>query len=352
MRLKKFHCTTIREGIDEIKHKYGPDVFIVDVKNNGTGFSDKKCEITIAMDEKQELKEDEMGPLRRRVEETWDTFLTSLKQKVDSLESGFLVERIKGYPLSLRVFIDKMVANGLDRTLAISIVSELYWEIGKLAEDGFKANFFLKHVLNKRIGVIELQDTDEHICIVGPTGSGKTEVVKKLATKLKEGGADISIVAYDPIRKGTYDELISFSKDEKIPLSFTINDQELPFMIEGNGNRRKIIDLPGHIEIQKTVLKRFKDIKKLLVFQSSTRYESIKTYCQIFGDLNPAGLIFTKLDEEERLGHIVCNIIQLNYPVCLFTSGINLDDVVFPNEDVLFRMLLERNPWRKRELLQ
>jgi len=352
MRIKKFHCNTIREGIDEIKLKYGHDVFIVDVKNNGSGFSDKKCEITIAMEDNPELRDDEMGPVRKRIEETWDAFLTSLRHQVNALESGLLVDRMKGYPLPLRVFLDKMVANGLDRTLAISIISEMYWEIGKLAEDSFKANVFLKHILSKRIGTVDLEEMDDHICIVGPTGSGKTEVVKKLAAKLKEGGVDVSIVAYDPIRKGTYDELMSFSKDEKIPLSFTINDHDLPFMIEGNGAKRKIIDLTGHSEIQKAILKRFTDVKKILVFQASTRYESIKTYCHTLGDVKPSGLIVTKLDEEEELGHVVCNIIRLNYPVCMFTSGLGLEDVLFANEDVLFRMLLEKNPWKKRELLQ
>ncbi len=46
--------------------------------------------------------------------------------------------------------------------------------------------------------------------MLGPTGAGKTQTTKKLAKILASRDKAVSIVAYDPFTKGSYDDLMSF----------------------------------------------------------------------------------------------------------------------------------------------
>ena len=47
-----------------------------------------------------------------------------------------------------------------------------------------------------------------------------------------------------------------------------------------------------------------------------------------FQHCNIAGLVFSKLDEEERLGNFCHSVLTLNEPVCYMTKGIKFNDIL------------------------
>jgi flagellar biosynthesis GTPase FlhF len=241
-----------------------------------------------------------------------------------------------------------MVQNGFDPKLAFTALSEVYGETGKLAEDSGKASYFLKRVLAKKIKVSAIDGSSEPILMLGPSGAGKTETTKKLAKRLLDTGVPVSIIAYEPQRRERYNELMMFSEHTGIPFYFTVNDEDLPFIVERE-TRKKIIDVTGNELLQKKAMDRLKGCKKLLHFPSWIRSEKMKDYCGQFNGNDVTGVIFTKLDEEKSLGHVITHLMALEKPVYFLTTGMGIQDIVIPDQETFYSLVLEENAWRHEE---
>ncbi|MCX5813500.1 MAG: DUF87 domain-containing protein [Proteobacteria bacterium] len=352
MKIKTYIFEDIKEGIERIKEEYGADTIILDIKNNSKS-SRKSCEISIGLDDDPEFEEDNTGALRKKTEEIWSQTTKFLSEKITGLELEIVRDRVKQYPLPLKVFFEKMRKNGFDIQLAVSMISEIYGEIGVLANDNAKANFFFRNAIAKRIKIYDIVNSNEHILMLGPTGAGKTQTAKKLSKLLSNMKQDVSVLVYDPARKGCWDEHIIFSESNGIPFSFASSEEDL-FLKIAKDRTRKIIDISGYIDLQKRVVTRLKDVKKIILLPAGARDEKIRNYCNRFSDSNIAGLIFTKLDEEETLGHICHNLIFLEQPVCCLTTGMGIGDVLTPNHETFYKILLEGNIWKtgEKRLLQ
>ncbi len=352
MKVKTYIFEDIKEGIERIKEEYGSDTIILDIKNSSKN-SRKSCEISIGLDDDPELEEDSTGALRKKTEEIWSHTTKLLSEKIIGLELEIVRDRVKQYPLPLKVFFEKMMKNGFDIHLAVSMISEIYGEIGVLANDIAKANFFFRNAIAKRIKICDITNSNEHVLMLGPTGAGKTQTAKKFSKLLSSIGKEVSILAYDPGRKGCWDEHIIFSESNGIPFSFAVNEEDL-FQKIAKDRTRKIIDISGSIDLQKRVTARLKDIKKIILLPAGARDEKIKNYCNRFNDPNIAGIVFTKLDEEETLGHICHNLIFLEQPVCFLTTGMDIGDLLTPNHETFYKILLEGNIWKtgEKRLLQ
>jgi flagellar biosynthesis protein FlhF len=264
------------------------------------------------------------------------------------MESDTMKYRVEAFPPTLRAFYEKMTKNGLDSKLAFTVISEVYADTGKFAEDLGKVSYFLKRVLAKKIKVNAIDGSSEPILMLGPSGAGKTETTKKLAKRFMDAGVPVSIIAYEPQRRERYNELMMFSEHTGVPFYFTVNDEDLPFIVERE-TRKKIIDVTGNELLQKKAMERLKGSKKMLLFPSWIRSEKIRDYCGQFNGNDVAGLIFTKLDEEKSLGHVMAQMVALEKPVYFLTTGMGIQDIVVPDQETFYTLVLEENIWRREE---
>jgi flagellar biosynthesis GTPase FlhF len=347
MRVKTYVFDDVKKGIDRLKEEFGPDTIIIDIKENGKDSLRKNCEISVAIKDGAPPEDDPQG-FRKRTEMVWDHATKLVMGKIAGLESEIIGGRIKSYPLPLRILFDKMTRNGIGAQLALSIVSEVYEGIGDLAEDSGKANFFLKEAVARRVKPEDLCASKESILIMGPSGAGKTQTTKKLAKVLSTEDRSLSIVAYDPLRRGGSDDLMSFAERCGMPFSFTTNEDNLCYTVEKD-ERRKIIDLAGSMLSQKRIAERLKDARKILLLPAGARDEKIRSCSEQFSGTNVAGIIFTKLDEEATIGHICQNLIALKQSICGLTVGMDADDFVMPGHETFYKILLEGNIWKAKE---
>lgn len=339
MKVKTYIFANMKDGIEQIKEEYGPDAIILDMKQFPEGSGKKGCEISVAANEVNGSREDEGDMLRKKTEEAWSSVLTRLNEKLANMESEFIVERVKTYPLPLRILFDRMSKSGFDVRSAFSIISEVYGEIGTLAENSSQATFFLRAVFEKKIKTLDIRDTGDPVLLVGPSGVGKTQTAKKLARLLAVKNAPVSILAYDPVKKGAYDELLSYSEKTGIPFAFATDVDDLVYFA-GKDNRKKIIDIAGNLAVQKEICAKLNGVRKLVVLPAGARDDKIPYYCGHFKEAVVSGLIFTKVDEEERLGHVSHNLMKADYPVCFITFGPGVEDIIVPDDNVFFRMML------------
>ena len=346
MKVKRLFFESVKDGIKRIKSEFGPDAIIIDIKENMDG-ARKGYEILIAIDEESVPQEAQSGEVMKRIDEITSTIKT-LHERMMSMETDTLKYRVEAFPATLRAIYDRMVENGVDSKLAFSMVAEVYGETGKLAEDAGKAGYFLKRILAKKIRVSTVDNSKEPILVLGPSGAGKTETSKKLAKKLADSGVPVSIIAYEPQKRERYNEFMLFSEQTGIPFYFTVNDEDLPFIVERE-SRKKIIDVTGNERLQRKAVERLKGCAKLVLFPAWTRPEKVRDFCSQFNGTDVAGLVFTKLDEERSLGHVCAHLLSLEKPVYFLTTGMGIGDIIVPDQETFYTLALEENAWRREE---
>ena len=191
------------------------------------------------------------------------------------------------------MLFDKIVKGGFNTHLALELVSEVYTEIGQLTENSTKTIFFLKNAMAKRMKTYSLMDSQEPFVVLGPTGAGKTETVKKLSKMASEKGMPVSILAFDPVKKSSYDELLAFSESTGVPFQFSTNLEDLIAKIKQTRGKL-FIDLTGQIDIQKKVIDKLGEFKKIIVLPAGARDDKIEQYIKTFQHCNIAGTCLFK----------------------------------------------------------
>jgi len=348
MKIKTYVFDDLKKGIDILKREYGPDTIIIDMKESIHGGSSKMCEISIAIEDPSRPDDDEPKIGRKKAEAIWDSITNQVFEKIGLLESEIITDRLKSYPVALRFLYDKMVKNGFYPRLALSLISEIYIEIGEFSHETSKASFFLKDIIGKKIKINDINGFG-HILILGPLGAGKTQTAKKLAVMLSALGKPVSLISYSPTGDKSKNEIWETSEKRGVRFFYTDSIEKIYSFMEKD-ERQKIIDIPGILDFQRDVFKRLRDVSRIMVFSAGSRDEKIKNYLDLFGDRGIGGVIFTKLDEEYTLGHILSNLILLEQKICCFTTGTDISDIIMPEKEIFYKILLEGNRWRRGEV--
>ncbi len=160
MKVKTYTFDDIRKGMDVIKEQFGPDTIIMDIKqnsHNGNGWTKKGCEISIAVEnDPAATVETDLGEIRKKTEAIWSDAARYLTERLVSIETDMLLDRLKAYPMPLKILHDRLVRAGLDRHVTMSLLSEVFAEIGSIAENSTKALFFTKAKLGKHISLCDI----------------------------------------------------------------------------------------------------------------------------------------------------------------------------------------------------
>lgn len=268
--------------------------------------------------------------------ETSNSALSELKDELNELRnvlqfqvSGLLKqEQNRSHPLHAYL-ASRLEAMGISEEIAQEVVSYAPEDA-----DERQAWLFLLKLLANKVKTTGNAILNEQgvVALVGPTGTGKTTTVAKLAARYaqKYGADQIALVTIDSYRIAAYEQLATYGKIIGCTVKKAQNANELSdVLLQLRSKRLVIIDTAGFGQRDIRLIKQLDtlnqhscaNIKKYLVMQANAQYKVLEHTINAYNQISLHGCIFTKLDECYSLGEAISVAIEHKLPVSYLTDG-------------------------------
>lgn len=221
-----------------------------------------------------------------------------------------------------------------------------------------RKNFYLDAAIQFIFSHLKISDpfvneynTQKIICLVGPTGVGKTTTIAKMAAQLKRKEAKkIEMISLDSFRIAAANQLRTYANILEIPFSELSSHEEIAHAIAKENAADVIfidtagrnVRLPEQIESLKKIAQLPFPVEFHLVLSSSMKQRDIDETTRAFKFLSLSSVIFTKLDESWAFGEILNTSLQNKVPLSYFTTGQNVpDDIEWASKERVVERLLK-----------
>ncbi|NLW31769.1 MAG: flagellar biosynthesis protein FlhF [Fibrobacter sp.] len=173
------------------------------------------------------------------------------------------------------------------------------------------------------------------VAFVGPTGSGKTTTLAKLAAHCcLNKNKNVSIITADTYRIAAIEQIRMFAEIVKVGLQVVFSPDEIPAALDACRNDDIVfIDTAGrsqknneHMEELKDLLVQLGADETHLVLSATTKDSDLADVIKRYRAINVNRLIFTKLDETVKIGNIFNTVSEADIPVSYFTFGQSVPD--------------------------
>jgi len=175
------------------------------------------------------------------------------------------------------------------------------------------------------------------ICLIGPTGVGKTTTIAKLAAAFKlRQKQKVGLITIDTYRIAAVDQLRTYANIIGVPLKVVLTPQELAaamndmadcdtILVDTAGrspsDSLKLNELGGFVEAGK-----FTEVH--LVLSSTTTQAAMEAALTQFGRVRVDHIIFTKLDEAVSFGVLLNVARKASKALSYITTGQDVPDHV------------------------
>ncbi|MFP4013674.1 MAG: flagellar biosynthesis protein FlhF [Chitinispirillaceae bacterium] len=173
------------------------------------------------------------------------------------------------------------------------------------------------------------------VAFVGPTGSGKTTTLAKLAAHCcLNKSKKISIITADTYRIAAIEQIRMFADIVKVGLQVVFSPEEIPAALANCRESDVVfVDTAGrsqrnaeHMEELKTLVGVLKPDETHLVLSATTKDSDLQEMIRLYKTIKVNRLLFTKLDETTQLGSIFNVVSNVRLPVSYFTFGQSVPD--------------------------
>ena len=186
------------------------------------------------------------------------------------------------------------------------------------------------------------------MALIGPTGTGKTTTIAKLAARfaLRFGRKHIALVTTDMHRIGAQEQLLTFGETLGIPVEPASNRIELRQLIERHSPKKLVlIDNAGlgqrdlRLAAQLADLECVPSIKTYLVISCTVQSAGLDEVFSAFGKTRLEGCILTKLDEAVSLGPAIQTLAHYRLPLAYACDGQRIPEDIHhqSSEDLVSR---------------
>lgn len=320
MIIKKYVVEEMKEALTRAKYELGGDAIIVTQREIRPGkwwnpFRKKKLEVTVALEESYEKKEDVKTPkieLQVETPPVKEADKEPMQANLDPFYNGSS-EKIKEKLLGFCKLHGKD-----DLILTLEEKKEFFNII-------LKTNSFGEKLQLDRINVM-----------VGPTGVGKTTTIAKVAAREHlMNKKKVGLITMDTYRIGAVEQLKTYANILGVPFRVVNEPHEMLEKIESMPECETILidtlgtspnDMKKLVEIKKHLNAIKKEVNTYLVLSISTDQDTINSILQSYKMLQYDALIITKLDEmatTKNLWHLIENN---PVPVQFFCFGQDVPD--------------------------
>jgi flagellar biosynthesis protein FlhF len=373
MKIKKYIASTIQEGKDRVIRELGDDAIILSTRTvNRPGSGEAAViEIVAAIDENaspretvREHSENIPATYEEEISEAnnptpsngfdlndrvFDEIL-ELKSSIIELTEYIKYKNLSSFSPEIRSLYKMLLDADLSENLSLNTIirmnnSPKFKSISpaRLAGEILTEKIKFSDSLTK-------PNEQKIICFFGPTGSGKTTTLVKLAIIAKlilEGQA--LIICADSVKIGGADQLQAYSSIAGIPYRYAFTNEDLKDAISKEHNADFIfIDTPGAGQFNNSIINEIENLlsgirldHKYLTLQSNYSKSALNSCIKMFKRLKPTSIILSKTDEAINYGEMTEALISGNIPISYFSTGQNIpDDIEQAEQDRFISMLL------------
>jgi len=177
----------------------------------------------------------------------------------------------------------------------------------------------------------EIIDMGGVVSLVGPTGSGKTMTIGKLAARyvMRHGADSIALVTTDRYRVAAHEQLKVFGRILNVPVHVVDEQNCLEDILDKCSDRKLVlVDTAGLMHSDRSWSEQLKELKmsshriqNYLVMPATGQYAVMKANFNHYKMVGLAGTIVTKLDEAVSLGEVISYLIASKLPCAYITDG-------------------------------
>ncbi|TCV90741.1 flagellar biosynthesis protein FlhF [Sulfurirhabdus autotrophica] len=167
--------------------------------------------------------------------------------------------------------------------------------------------------------------------LVGPTGVGKTTTVAKLAARctLRHGPNSLALITTDSYRIGAHDQLRIYGRILGVPVYAVKDEADLQLTLADLQNRHLVlIDTVGMSQRDRRLAQQIsllcgkgRDVKRLLLVSATSQGNTLEDVVRAYQGEGMAGCILTKVDEALSLGSALDVVTRHKLTLHFVTNG-------------------------------
>lgn len=177
----------------------------------------------------------------------------------------------------------------------------------------------------------EIIDQGGVVALVGPTGSGKTMTIGKMAARyvMKYGADSIALVTTDRYRIAAHEQLKVFGRILNVPVYVVDDANPLDQVLDSLSQKKLVlVDTAGLLhtdscwseQLQELKLSRHR-IQPYLTVSAVGQYQVMCANYHYYKIAGLAGAIITKIDEAVSLGEVISFLVDTRLRVAYYTDG-------------------------------